>query len=332
MTRRAVKRRRVVVITGASSGIGRATALRFAEKGADVVLASRRAAALDELARECGAAGAAAIAVPTDTTEPSAVDALADRAVAAFGRIDVWVNAAAVSVFAPFTSTPLDEFRRVIDVNLMGYVHGARAALRTMTEQGSGVLIDIASIVGEVPQPYTAPYGMSKAALRALDVTLRSELSLAGLRHVHVVTVLPATIDTPFFRHSANHTGRRIVAMPPVYPPQKVARAIVKSATSPRAEVVVGALGKAFVAQHRATPRPVEGQMALQTEGGQLSRTQAAADTAGTLFEPANSPTDATVTGGWRGRQRTARRRAIALAVAAVGIALLIRARKRTDA
>jgi short-subunit dehydrogenase len=275
------------------------------------VLASRRQRSLDELVDELNAIGAQAIAVPTDVTNEEAVLELANTAVENFGRIDVWVNNAAVSVFAPFATMPLDDFRRVIDVNIMGYVYGARAALEVMSRQKKGVLINVASLVGEVAQPYTAPYGMSKAAIRALGVSLRSELMLKNLKGVNVATVVPPTIDTPFFRHSANYTGREVVAMPPVYSANQVAKAIVRLASAPRSELVIGRAGQALVRQHRKTPALVETQMALQTDKAHLSRQHRSGDTTGTLYAPAPAD-DAEVSGGWNGEGRTAGRRAIA--------------------
>ncbi|MCU1475211.1 SDR family oxidoreductase [Amnibacterium sp.] len=314
---------RVVVLTGASSGIGRAAALRFAAKGDRLVLASRRGPVLEALAAECRAAGGDAIAVPTDVTDWDAVQALARAAVARFGGIDIWVNDAAVSVFAPVVEVPLDEFRRVIDVDVMGYVHGARAALEVMMPSRRGVIVNVSSIVGEIPQPYTAAYSMSKAAVRALGVSLRAELRLQKLKDVHVATVLPPTVDTPFFRHSANHTGRRVQAMPPVYSVDKVADVIVAAARSPKDEIVIGRLGRTMVRRHRRTPRPVEAQMAVMVETTHLSPTRPADDTSGILFEPARDPADATATGGWAGRTRTAGRLALAGALAATGAAVV---------
>jgi short-subunit dehydrogenase len=279
---------------------------------------------LEVLAAECRDRGGDAIAVPTDTTEWEAVRALAEATVSRFGRIDVWINDAAVSVFAPLVEVPLDEFRRVIDVDQMGYVHGARAALQVMIPQRRGVIVNVSSIVGEVPQPYTAAYGMSKAAVRALGVSIRAELRLQKLKDVHVSTVLPPTVDTPFFRHSANHTGRMVQAMPPVYSVDKVAAAVVRAARAPKDEIVIGRIGKAMVRQHRVAPRPVEAQMAVMVERTHLSPTVRTPPTQGILFRPAPDPADATATGGWAGRRRTAGRVAIAGVVAAAGVGLAV--------
>jgi NAD(P)-dependent dehydrogenase (short-subunit alcohol dehydrogenase family) len=315
------------VIVGASSGIGRATALALARKGAaGVALAARRAEALEELAAECGQQGAQTLVVALDVTDASAVEDLARRAVERFGRIDVWVNAAAVTLFAPFEETPLEDFRRVLDVNAMGYVHGARAALPRLRGQGRGVLINVSSVVSGVPQPYAHAYVMSKAAVRALSGSLRQELWLAGQRGVKVCTVLPATIDTPLFQHAANYTGRKVVPMPPVYPPERVARAIVDLVRVPRRELVVGPAGRGMLAQMTLAPGLTERVMAVWVDRTHLSPREPAPATPGNLYLPA--PGTASVDGGWGGRRRTAVRRAVT-AAAALGAGGLVLRRRR---
>lgn len=310
---------RVVVIVGASSGIGRATALRLARRGARLVLVSRRADALAELARQCRARGKEAIAVPADVTDAAALEAVATRATVQFGRIDAWVNAAAVATYGEFESVPLDEFRRVIDVNVMGVVNGTRAALAAMVRRKSGVVVNIASILAEVPQPFSAAYSMSKAAVRALGVSARSELGIRGFTRVHVVSVLPPTIDTPFFRHAANHTGRAVRALPPVYPPELVARAIEEAIRHPRTpERTVGVLGRLLVRQHRRTARPVEAQVAAQTATTNLSLIRSAEDSSGNLFRTGPA-SEATVTGGWHGRAATTVRTLAGIGLAVAG-------------
>lgn len=314
----------VVVITGASSGIGRATALRFATKGAAVVVAGRRESALEDLAAQCRERGAEALAVPTDVGDVDSVEALAQRAVEQFGRIDIWVNDAALTSFGSLLDTPLEDVRRILEVNVMGCVHGARAALRVMRQQGSGVLINVSSVVAAVPQPYTAAYSMSKAAIRSLSGSLRAELALDHNVGIKVCTVLPAAIDTPLFRQAANYTGREVVPMPPVYSAQRVARAIVNLARWPRREVAVGHVGRQLMLQHKVSPGTAEGMMALQVDKTHLSRQRPAAAGPGNLYEPSPAERDTAVDGAWGGRRRTARRRVLAATVL-VGAGLMWR-------
>lgn len=316
-----------VVITGASSGIGRAAALAFADRGADLVLAARRQEALEEVARECRARGADAVAAATDMADPEAVEDLARRAIDRHGRIDVWVNNAAVTSFGSFLDTPLTEIRRIVDVNLMGYVHGARAALSHFHERGRGSLINVSSVVGVVSQPYTHAYCMTKFAIRSLSASLRQELLVHGAKKIHVCSVLPATIDTPIFTHAANHTGRRVVPMSPVYSPERAARAIVDLVRKPRREVVVGPAGRGLVVQSSLSPGAAERMMGSQVERSHLSDKEPEPDGSGNLFQPAEGT--GSVHGGWGGRRRTGVRRVALAALVATAAALVIRRRRR---
>jgi short-subunit dehydrogenase len=313
---------RVVVITGATSGIGRAAALRFASPSTVLVLIARDPAALAGVIEECERSGASASAAPADVTDAGALRQIAAETVERHGRLDVWVNDAAVGMFGPFADADLDAFRRVIDVNVMGYVNGTQAALREMLTLGRGTIVNVASIVGEIPQPYTAAYGMSKAAVRALGVSVRAELAVQRQKRIRVSTVLPPTIDTPFFEHAANHSGRRVLAMPPVFPPSLPAKAIVRAARTGEREIVVSGAGRVLVHHHRRHPVSGEAQMALLTEKGQLSPREPAPTTLGTIYE--SSPGSDRETGGWGGTSRHKIRTALRLGVgAAIAIGLV---------
>jgi short-subunit dehydrogenase len=320
----------VIVVTGASSGIGRATAHALAREGARVVLLARRADALDEVAAECRAAAPAPVSdgtlvVPTDVSDPGAVEAAAAAAVQRFGRIDGWVNCAGVTMFGPLLDVPLADVRRVLDVNLMGCVHGSRAALARFVAQDAGVLVNVSSLLGRIAQPYGTAYTMSKFAIRGLGHALREELRLGGVRGVSVSTVLPAAIDTPIYAAAANHSGRVPHPPPPVYTPERVARVIVRQLRRPRREAVAGGLlGRAFVLQHQLTPRLAERILAIDVDRS-LRRELAVPPTSGALHAPGAAP--AAVDGGWGGARRERRRRAVAVVTAVSGLLAVAGAR-----
>ena len=323
----------VVVITGASSGIGRAAALGFARHGARLVLAARREGALRELERECGRHGATTLVVPTDVSKEREVQALAKRAIDAFGGIDVWVNNAAVTMFGRFEESPGDDYEQVIRTNLFGYIYGARVAIPQFRQQGSGVLINNASIVGAVAQPYTSAYGVSKWGIRGLAEGLRMELMDAP--NIHVCTVLPASIDTPLFQHGANFSGRRVQPMQPVYPAERVAETIVALAQKPRREVTVGKAGIMLGLARKLLPGLAQRLMARRVARDHF-QARPANVSHGNLFRPMRQGT--AIDGGWRsGERRRGGTKKLLLALIVLGLPaagwyLTLRSRRRAHA
>jgi short-subunit dehydrogenase len=293
--------KKVVVITGASSGIGKVTALVFARQGARLVLAARRQDALDEAARECRQAGAEAIACRCDVTSAADVSSVARQARERFGAVDVWVNNAAVLSFGAFLDTPLDVHERVLHTNLFGYMYGARAALTAFREQGHGVLINNSTVVAQVSEPYVSAYVASQHAVRGLSMSLRQELQLVNAGNIHVCVVMPASIDTPFFNHAANFTGRAVKAMPPVYPPDDVADAIVRCAAAPRREVYVGHAARKQGYMFRLLPALIERRLAAMFDQQHLYQDKHAPHTLGNVLEPSSrGEQDRRTRGGWQ--------------------------------
>lgn len=285
----------VVVVTGAASGIGRVTARKFAQKGAKVVVTARRDEALDDLVTELGPDRA--LAVPADVTDEAQMREVAERAVARFGTIDVWVNCAAVTLFGAFEESPRDEYRRVLDTNVLGYMHGAWAALPHL-RRSRGTLINVGSVNSYVPAPQASAYVASKHAIRGWAASLRQELRATG---VDVVTILPGSIDTPLFQQSANHTGRRAKALNPTNPPERVARVIVRAARRPMREKAVGRRSRQMLLFEKLAPALFERAMARKVEADHFGD-EAAPPTSGNLFAP--DRTQAREVGGWRRTDR----------------------------
>jgi short-subunit dehydrogenase len=281
----------VVVVTGAASGIGRVTARKFVENGARVVLTARRDQALDELVAELGHHHA--LAAPADVTDEQEMAEVAARAVERFGRIDVWVNCAAVTLFSSFEDSPRDEYRRVLETNLVGYLNGAWAALPHL-RSSRGTLINIGSVNSYVPAAHASAYAASKHAVRGWAASLRQELRGSG---VDVVTILPGSIDTPLFQQAANHTGRRPKALNPTNPPERVARVIVRAARRPKREQAVGRRSRQMLLFEKLAPALFERLMAGKVEVDHFAD-EPAPHAAGNLFEP--DERQAREKGGWR--------------------------------
>ncbi|HVM19162.1 MAG TPA: SDR family NAD(P)-dependent oxidoreductase [Egibacteraceae bacterium] len=246
----------VVVITGASSGIGRATAMAFARRRCAVVLAARSVDDLHDVATACEAVGGSAMVVETDIAIPTDIDRLAQATVDRYGRVDVWVEAAAVLVAGHLEDHTPDDVKQLVDVNVTGAALGARAALQVFRRQGAGVLVLVSSILGLVPNPLVPAYVMSKFAIRGLALSLRQ--AVLGDRDIHVCSVLPGPVDTPMFQRAGNRTGRQLRAIPPAAAPERVAAAIVRCATRPRRQTTAGLLAWWVLASHRAAPRVTE--------------------------------------------------------------------------
>lgn len=308
-------RARTVVLTGASSGIGRATALAFAEAGAHLVLAARNQAALDDVADLCRARGAQALVVPTDVTRPEQVRALAAAAVERFSAIDVWVNNVGVGAVGAFTDTPIEAHHRVIEANLLGHFNGAHAVLRHFMARKRGVLINMISLGAWAAAPYAAAYSASKFGLRGFSEALRGELS--GWPDIHVCDVYPAFMDTPGMAHAANYTGRRLKPAPPLYDPRMAAEAIVSLARHPRPSVTVGAAATALRVGHFVSPA-LSGWLGARVVERYLKEAESVPRTDGNLHLPSIGHA---IDGGYRHRTHAPKKWWL---LAAAGGALLL--------
>jgi NAD(P)-dependent dehydrogenase (short-subunit alcohol dehydrogenase family) len=291
----------VVVIVGCSSGIGRQTARRFAERGARLVLSGRDEHALAEVLDDVRSLGAEdAVAVQADVADPGAMIEVARRAREAFGRIDTWVQAAAVSVYATVEETTPDEYRRVIDVNLLGQIHGALAALPALRDAGGGALIEISSVEAEVALPYQSAYAASKHGMAGFLRSLRMELKAEGAP-IAVTQIMPAGIDTPLFMNARSKLGVLPKPTAPVYDPDVVADQVLWAAEHPSGDLFAGGAGWAFVLVRRVAPGPFESLMARVGKPAQRSRVPEGPEAVDNLDAP--TPLTDTVRGGFGGRR-----------------------------
>lgn len=246
----------VVAVVGAASGIGRETALELVRRGASVAVFDNDPEGLETLVAEIQRQGGTVTAVSGDVADYEQVRAFAHHVAGQFGRIDTWAHVVGVGIYATFRETKPEEFRRLIEVNLMGQVYGAQVALPYLARQG-GALIHVSSVEARRSLPYHSAYAASKHAITGFTEALRLELQHEKVP-VSVTEILPASINTPFFDKAKTKIGVKPIGVPPLYAPRTVAEAILYAAEHPVRELIVGGAGKMLVYGQRLSPRLVD--------------------------------------------------------------------------
>ena len=275
----------VVVITGASAGVGRATVRRFARDGARIALLARGREGLEAAAREVEEAGGTALVLPTDVADADAVEDAARRTEAELGPIDVWVNNAMTSVFARVHEVSADEFRRVTEVNYLGFVHGTLSALRRMLPRNSGHIVQVGSALAFRGIPLQAAYCGSKHAIQGFTESLRTEL-IHDDSDVVVTSVHMPALNTPQFDWVRTRLPNRAQPVPPIYQPEVAADAIHWAAHNDRATVYVGAPTVKTVAGERVAPRLLDYYLAHNGFDSQQTDEPEDPDRPDNLFTP----------------------------------------------
>lgn len=244
---------RTVLITGASSGIGRAVAHLLAEEGAQLVLASRSRQTLEQARQECVARGAAGVlVVPTDVADASAVETLFSRAYDEFGGVDGVVHAAAVLAYGRFVDVPRDVFDRTLTTNIIGTANVARETLRLFQDQEGGSLVVVGSVLSKIAAPFMSPYGTSKWAVQGLVRTLQIEAR--PMPGVDISLVSPGGVNTPIYDQAGSYTGHPGHPPPPVYSPERVARQVAHALDHPERDRNVGLANPLMILGFRALP------------------------------------------------------------------------------
>jgi NAD(P)-dependent dehydrogenase (short-subunit alcohol dehydrogenase family) len=279
----------VVVVCGASSGIGRKTALTLAERGAKVVVSARHDEGLESLVEEIRSAGGEATAVAADVTRFSDMQAVADMAADTYGRIDTWIQTAAISLYAKFEETEPDEFARVIEVNLIGTAHAAKAALphlkKTAQQDGGAALICTSSVEGKRAMPLQSAYASSKHGIIGMLDAIRVELQEEGVP-VSVTNVMPAGINTPLFNKARTKMGVKPMPVPPIYEPDVVANVMLYAAQHPTRDISAGGAAKSFIWGQKFTPRMLDKVLTKTGFAGQMTDEPKSADAPANLYKP----------------------------------------------
>ncbi|AXI76760.1 SDR family oxidoreductase [Peterkaempfera bronchialis] len=281
---------RTVVVTGASGGVGRATARRFGAMGDRVALLARGETGLRAAADEVHAAGGEALVVPLDLADHTAVEDAAGRVEAEFGPLDVWVNDAFSTVFAPFTEIDPEEFRRTTEVSYLGYVWATRAALRRMLPRDHGTVVQVGSALAYRGIPLQTAYSGAKHAIQGFNEALRCELLHSGTQ-VRVTMVQMPALNTPQFDWLLSRLPRRAQPVPPVYQPEVAARAVAHAAEYPgRREYWVGGATAATLLANAVAPGLLDRYLARTGFDSQQSPEEQPADSPVNLWEPADGP------------------------------------------
>lgn len=278
-------RREVVVITGASAGVGRATARAFAREGARIGLLARGRDRLDAARREVEALGGRAVAVPADVADAAQVEAAAGEVERTFGPIDVWINNAMTSVFSPFKEMTAEEFRRVTEVTYLGYVHGTMAALKRMLPRNRGTIVQVGSALAERSIPLQSAYCGAKHAVVGFTDSIRSEL-IHDKSRVRITAVHMPGLNTPQFRWVKSRLARKAQPVPPIFQPEVAADAILWAARHPKREFMVTLSTVKAMWGDRFIPGLLDRYLATKAYGGQQTDEPENPNRPDNLWEP----------------------------------------------
>ena len=276
----------IAVVTGASQGIGRATTLLLADRGASVVAAARNEEALDALATE---AGGRVEPIVADVADAAQVERVAQQAVDRFGRIDTWINNAAVSVYASVEQLEPDEMERVVAVNLLGVMYGSRVAIPHLRRAGGGAIVNVGSALSDRAIPLQSAYVASKHGVAGFSEALRLELAEDD-SGIDVVLIMPSSMNTPLFAFARSKLGVQPMPVPPVYDPRVVAEAIAHAAEHGGREIVVGGWGKLLTIGQWLSPSLLDRYMLHGARAWKQQLTRRADDARDNLFEPSTGP------------------------------------------